>query len=313
MFKLIPAYKDYIWGGSKLKSGYGKDSDLDIVAESWELSTHGDGLSIIANGEWGGKSLREYVRENGKSVLGTNCCEESDIPILIKLIDAKQNLSVQVHPDDEYAKLHENDYGKTEMWIVLEAEENANLIYGLNTDLTPEEFKQNIENNTLAQVMNFVPVQKGDIFFIKAGLLHAIGAGIVIAEIQQRSNITYRVNDFGRLGPDGKPRELHIDKAIDVTCLKKVDHSSIKYNWDEVQGNKIAELVDCKYFKVLSVDLSGKLERDVDHTSFEALLILEGKVRINNMTINKGETVFVPANTGKYELEGIGQIIISKI
>ena len=226
ILKLNAPCKDYIWGGNRLREEYGKVSDADKIAESWELSCHKDGQSVIANGKDKGKTLSEYVAEN-KNALGTACDRFEYFPILIKLIDAKDNLSVQVHPDNDYAMRVEGEYGKTEMWYIVDCEEGSQLIYGFDKEISREEFADRIKNNTLLEVTNNVPVHKGDVFFIESGTLHAIGKGILIAEIQQNSNTTYRVYDYGRVGKDGKPRELHIEKAIDVTelCPPKYDTS----------------------------------------------------------------------------------------
>ena len=207
--------KDYLWGGNRLREEYGKVSDKDKIAESWELSCHKDGESVIANGELAGKTLTQYIEEQGKAVLGKNCEKFENFPILIKLIDAKDNLSVQVHPNNEYAMRVEGEYGKTEMWYIVDCDPGAELIYGFKGEISRDEFKERIANNTLLEVTNNVPVHKGDVFFIEAGTLHAIGKGILIAEIQQNSNTTYRVYDYGRVGADGKPRQLHVEKAVE--------------------------------------------------------------------------------------------------
>ena len=219
ILKLDAPCKDYLWGGTRLRDEYGKKSDKEKLAESWELSCHKDGQSVIANGEFEGKTLTEYIDKCGKGILGKKCERFEYFPILIKLIDAKDNLSVQVHPDNEYAMRVEGEYGKTEMWYIVDREEGAELLYGFKKEISREEFAERIKNNTLLEVTNNVPVHKGDVFFIDAGTLHAIGKGILIAEIQQNSNTTYRIYDYGRVGADGKPRELHIEKACEVTQL----------------------------------------------------------------------------------------------
>lgn len=201
---LIPTIKDYIWGGIKLREEFGKESKLEKLAESWELSCHKDGESVIANGEYKGRTLSEYLAEKPQAK-GENCKKFENFPVLIKLIDARDNLSVQVHPDNEYAQRVEGEYGKTEMWYIVDCEDNAELIYGFKEEITKDEFRYAIENNTLLEKTNSVSVKKGDVFFIKSGTLHAIGKGILIAEIQQNSNTTYRVYDYGRIGADGKP------------------------------------------------------------------------------------------------------------
>lgn len=213
--------KDYLWGGTRLKEEYGFESDKEKVAEAWVLSCHKDGNSIVKNGEYAEKTLQEVLDIWGKEALGAKSDRFTYFPVLIKLIDAKDRLSVQVHPDDEYALKNEGEYGKTEMWYVVDCEEGAELIYGFNQDISQGEFLERISSNTLSPVCNYVPVKKGDVFFIEAGTLHAIGKGILIAEVQQNSNTTYRVSDYGRLGADGKPRELHIKQAVDVTKTEK--------------------------------------------------------------------------------------------
>ncbi|MBE6023127.1 MAG: class I mannose-6-phosphate isomerase [Cellulosilyticum sp.] len=316
MFKIQPVYKDYIWGGNKLKEAYGKESDLDIVAESWELSTHPSGIcEIEIDGEK--KSLAEYIKENGKKVLGTKSMTEDELPILIKLIDARDNLSVQVHPDDDYAKVYENDLGKTEMWYVLEAEEGAQLVYGFKKDLSKETFKAAIEENTLSELLNYVEVHKGDVFFIKPGTMHAIGKGIVIAEIQESSNVTYRVYDYGRVGTDGKPRELHIDKALEVTQFNKAEELSTPYVMKMLEGVSIGTLASCPYFTVKRIQLEKEMHVLASEESFHDLLIVEGTVEIvegsKKWIGKKGDSFFVPAGSGNYTISGQGELILSTL
>lgn len=204
VLKLKPACKDYIWGGDNLIKYYNKEYQGKVLAETWELSCHPDGPSEIVNGEYKGKTLSQYIKENSSEVLGKNCRRFQEFPILIKFIDARDNLSIQVHPDNGYALKNEGQYGKTEMWYVADCKEGAFLYYGFAKEIDKEEFRLRIENNTLLEVLNKIPVQKGDVLFIEAGTIHAIGKDIVIAEIQQNSNITYRVYDYGRVGKDGK-------------------------------------------------------------------------------------------------------------
>lgn len=317
MFKLQPAFKDYLWGGTKLKEEYGKDSNLDIVAETWELSTHPDGLSIIASGEHKGETLLSYVEKNGKSILGTKCTLDKDIPILIKFIDAKDALSIQVHPDDEYALKNENDFGKTEMWYVVEADKDAKLIYGFNKDISKEEFEKAIKENTLSEFINEIDIKTGDTFFIEPGTMHAIGKGTLIAEIQQRSNVTYRIYDFGRLGVDGKPRELHIEKALDVTNLKKSEKTTVNYSFKKIEDCEVANLASCGYFNVDLLKLNGNINLEADEKSFNSILVLSGSCEIfnetNKLSLNKGESVFVPANFGKYTISGNSNIILTTL
>lgn len=312
--KLIAPCKDYIWGGTRLRDEYGKKSDADKVAESWELSCHKDGKSIICNGEFAGKTLEEYIEKAGKSVLGTNCARFEYFPILIKLIDAKDNLSVQVHPDNDYALRVEGEYGKTEMWYVVDAEEGAELLYGFKHEITREEFAERIKNNTLLEVTNNVPVHKGDVFFIESGTLHAIGKGILIAEIQQNSNTTYRIYDYGRVGADGKPRPLHIEKACEVTKLIPPTRPT-KPQGERVQKDGCAEtlLASCEYFNVNKLDIDTKAELEAFAASFNSLLVLDGSFTLGDITLTKGESCFIPAGYGKYTIEGKGEVILTDI
>lgn len=317
--KLKPAFKDYLWGGDKLKKDFHKETDLDIVAESWELSTHKDGQSVVVTGEHAGKTLTEYIDAVGKDVLGTKGNQFEFFPILIKFIDAKGNLSIQVHPDNEYALRVEKEYGKTEMWYILDCEEGASLYYGTNTEITKEEFRERIENNTILDVLKKVPVHKGDVFFIESGTIHAIGEGIVICEIQQNSNTTYRVYDFGRVGADGKPRELHIDKAIEVSNLSPLPENFKPQGELEVhEGYTRALMASCEYFTTYIYEVNGECTVDVDDESFASIVIVDGEdVTIENgdttLDVRKGDSVFADANTGKVTIKGTCQFILSRV
>ena len=218
--KLKPALKDYLWGGTRLKTEYKMETNLEKVAEAWVLSTHKDGAGIVLNGELEGKTLTEAVAAFGTDCLGENGKKFSYFPILIKLIDAKDDLSVQVHPDDEYALRVEGEYGKTEMWYIVDCEEGATLYYGFKEEISKEQFRAKIADNTITDVLNKVPVKKGDVFFIPSGTIHAIGKGILIAEIQQNSNTTYRVSDYGRLGADGNPAHFILIKRLRLQAFR---------------------------------------------------------------------------------------------
>ena len=247
MFKLEPVFKDYIWGGNRLKNDFYKKCDLDIVAESWELCCHKNGTNKISGTDI---SLEEFLKENPVA-LGKNSNKFGTFPVLIKLIDAKDNLSIQVHPDDEYAKKVENSFGKTEMWYVVDCEPDAYLYYGFNREISKDEFRTRINENTLLEVLNKVSIKKGDVFFITAGTVHAICKGTLIAEIQQNSDITYRVYDYGRVGKDGKPRELHVDKAIEVSKLERPAECSCKVI-EENSGFRKRYLVNASFLKLIS-------------------------------------------------------------
>lgn len=310
--------KDYLWGGNRLKNEYGKESDLDIVAESWELSCHEAGLSVIDSGAHKGETLAAFLAGAGKAVLGSKAQDRDYFPLLIKFIDAKGDLSVQVHPDDEYALREEGEQGKTEMWYVVDAEPDASLIYGFQQKISKEEFEQRIADNTLLEVCNKVPVHKGDVFFIKAGTLHAIGSGILIYEVQQNSNLTYRVYDYGRVGKDGKPRQLHIDKALAVTKLEVPQAvSGNTVDLDLFPDMDIRLLAECKYFKVYHGSLQGDSTMCAGEDSFHCLTVLDGTLSLTvndvSLTVAKGRTVFVPAGLGRYQLQGQAAFILSKL
>ena len=300
--KLKPTCKDYLWGGERLRENYGIEGNVHPMAEAWMLSCHPDGPSSVANGPHAGKTFAQYIEAEGKACLGTDCAKFEEFPILAKLIDAKKDLSIQVHPTNAYALEHEHQYGKTEMWYVLDAEPGASLYYGFTHEISKEEFAQCIQNNTLTEVLNAVPVKKGDCFFIPAGTLHAIRKGILVAEIQQNSNVTYRIYDYGRLGADGKPRQLHIQQALDVT-----ERIPPRANPD-FHGH----LAQCDYFTV--DDIQGDFEDVCDASSFTSLLVLEGKGTLTEnggqLPIRKGESLFLPAGTGAYKVEGEGLVCL---
>ena len=318
IIKLTAHCTDYIWGGNRLREEYGKTMDSDKIAESWELSCHKDGKSVVATGEYAGKNLPEYIEARGNSVLGTNCERFEYFPILIKLIDAKDNLSVQVHPSNEYAMRVEGEYGKTEMWYIVDCEEGAELLYGFKHEISSEEFAQRIADNTLLEVTNNVPVHKGDVFFIEAGTLHAIGKGILIAEIQQNSNTTYRIYDYGRVGADGKPRPLHVEKACEVTELVPPKYpTTAEGKHVDIGGGTMTLLRSCEYFNVNKLELDGAATLTASDKSFNSILVLDGECTITaggeSVTAKKGDSVFVDAGTGDYTVSGRGELIVTDI
>ena len=310
LLKLRPSFKDYLWGGHKLVDEFNKEYDGDILAESWEMSCHKDGPSYIVGGAFDGMTLSEYIEKNGKEVLGSNCDKFEDFPILIKLIDAKKDLSVQVHPDNEYALKNEGQYGKTEMWYVVDCEPGAQLFYGFKSEISKEEFEKRIKENTLTDILNAVKVKKGDVFFIDAGTIHAIGKDILIAEIQQNSNVTYRVYDYGRKGADGKERELHVDKAVEVT--KRMPPTEKGFSPD---------IASCEYFTVDKLYLDGeyfsKVSGMVTDKSFMNVLFLSGSGEIvcgeEKMSFKKGDSFFLTANSGEYEVSGKCEALVTVV
>ena len=306
--KLKPAFKDYIWGGNKLRTMYGKETDLSPVAESWELSCHKDGYSVIFGGDYDGKTLYEYIKEN-PFVLGTSA-KGNELPILIKLIDAADNLSVQVHPNDMQAKEWEGQNGKTEMWYVIDADADARITYGLLRDTSKEELAEAISEKRVEDLLNSVPSKKGDVFFVEAGTIHAIGKGNLIAEIQQNSNVTYRLYDYGRVGKDGRQRELHIEKGVKAANCNKTVQKEITVYPD---GTRV--LGSCEYFVVKEVKLDGEKPFTADEKSYHALIVTEGNLNIHGdnytMDITAGETVFVPAGAGEYYLTGNATVLMT--
>jgi len=305
--KLTPAFKDYLWGGTKLKTEFDKKSDLEKVAESWELSTHKDGQSIVTTGEFEGLTLSEYIEKNGKECIGKNALAFEFFPILIKFIDAADSLSIQVHPSDEYALENEGEYGKTEMWYILDCDEDAYLYYGLNREITKEEFEKRIKENTILEVLNKVNVKKGDVFFINSGTIHAIGKGIVICEIQQNSNTTYRVYDYDRRDKDGNTRPLHIEKAIEVSELAPA----------KIYENDGKILAKCKYFTVEKEVCSGDAEIVVTKDCFKSVIAVSGTGELKHgdtkIEFKKGDSIFIPAQDAKADIKGECELIISYV
>lgn len=315
ILKLNPVFKDYIWGGTRLRDDFGFESNLDKLAEGWMLSCHKDGKNTILGGTYNNKTLEEVIEQFGKEkITGTKSLNFPYFPVLIKLIDAKDNLSIQVHPDNDYAQRVENEFGKTEIWYVLDAEPDATLVYGFKEKITSEEFKKAIENETLTDVLNVVNVKKGDLFFIEAGTVHAIGKGTLIAEIQQNSNSTYRVYDYGRVGNDGKPRELHIKKAVDVSKTEPAKYGIKPFGEKEDIGGNTAQLfTKCDLFTVYHYDIKNTLTLNTNEESFNHILVLDGNGTINDKDFKKGDSFFIPANFGDYKISGDAEIIVTSI
>lgn len=302
--------KNYIWGGTKLKKLFGKASVSENIAESWELSCNEAGISTVISGSDRGLSLTEYIEKYGaENVLGRECMRTESVP-LIKLIDAKEPLSVQVHPDDDYARKKGYKCGKSEMWYIIDAEEGAELILGMNECMTAEKFRQHIENGTVESVLRHVPVKKGDVFFIPAGTLHAIGKGILIAEVQQNSDITYRVYDYDRKDAQGKPRELHIEDAIAAARLVPAELSFPFCNMDRIDfpwGSK-KTLCACGYFVTALEKVCRKVTRAGNDSVYRHFLILEGEGTLTaegiSYSIKKGDSILLPPMNGNYCIDG---------
>ncbi len=317
MFKLTPTIADYIWGGTRLIDEYGIKTDKNPAAEAWVLSCHKAGPSTANEGEFEGKTLQE-IYENNKEICGTNGNKFEFFPILIKLIDAKNNLSIQVHPDDEYAMRVEGEYGKTEAWYILDCDDDAELILGFNRNVSVEEFKKAAQSEEMLNIVNKVKVKKGDLFFIEAGTMHAICKGIMLAEVQQNSNTTYRIYDYGRLGADGQPRPLHVDKAADVTnlCPPIIPDASQRKTQSQPGGTR-CELTSCDLFKMFDITVNGTYSHICDETSFVSLLCLEGECNIacgkKSLDIKKGESLFIPASSGEFVISGNAKLLETRI
>lgn len=319
--KLTPVPKSIIWGGDKLKRIYGKTAPFDKIAESWELTVRSDGMSVIENGIFAGVSLAEFLSDN-PTARGSDS-SSTDFPLLVKLIDAADDLSIQVHPDDSYAKVHENDSGKTEMWYILDADDGAEIVYGVKDGVCPEELKAAILNGSYDAVLRRVRVSKGDVFFIPSGQIHAICKGVLIAEIQQNSNITYRVYDYDRTDKNGKKRELHTEKALEsVKCYSVKDIDKWQYSGrgrrrELPKGFKV--IADCSYFRACVVNVidNTKMTFTVDEKSFVSLLFTSAEdaeliYGSYSVPISAGDSYFIPAGTGEITLSGSCSAIISE-
>ncbi|MDR0671680.1 MAG: class I mannose-6-phosphate isomerase [Oscillospiraceae bacterium] len=318
-FLLRPAFKDYLWGGSALRRDYGKETNLPVVAESWELSAHRDGCCVIASGAMAGTSFDVFARAY-PDLLGANCRGYAAFPILVKLIDAKQPLSVQVHPDDTYAYRVEGEPGKTEMWVILDHGPGAFLYYGLRRDVTKEELCSRLADGTVTEILRPCHVRRGDVFVIEAGTLHAIGAGIVLAEIQENSNSTYRVYDYGRKDASGRERPLHIGKALDVASLRASappERMPAPPVWEEAAGYRCRRLAATPYFVADRLDLNGSYRKNMDEDSFLCVLCVEGRASLRgpagSLGVRKGNCVFVPSGRAGFFLEGEGAFLLVSV
>ncbi len=306
LYKLQPACADYLWGGTKLKERWNKKSEKLPLAESWELSVHEAGKSLVASGPRRGTPLADLLT---KADWGENAQGFEDFPIMIKLIDAAQNLSVQVHPDDAYALVHEGGPGKTEMWYILEAEEGAGIYCGLKERVTPKEYTRHIEEGTVTTLLNFYAVRPGECYFIPAGTVHAIGAGAVILEIQQNSNLTYRVYDYNRRDAQGNLRELHIEKARTVSKLEPSAPKAVP----KEHGPGMRQLAASRYFSAYEYTCEEPFTFTVDGRSFAAVTFVEGGGSIGGQPFEKGDSFFAPAGLGEITVAGKSRFVLTKL
>jgi len=309
--QFAPILKERIWGGTKLQSVLNKPIISDRTGESWEISTVEGDVSVVSNGILAGKSLNELIDSNPEAILGTDVYKRfgKQFPLLFKYLDAREDLSIQVHPNDELAKKRHNSFGKTEMWYVLQADENARIIVGFKENSNAQEYLENLKNKTLLSILDDVKVERGDVFFLETGTVHAIGAGLVIAEIQQTSDITYRLYDFDRVDSQGNSRELHVDLALEAINYNKIDTKK-RYNKTLNQSNPI---VDCPYFTTNFLPLGGKIEVNKTGKTFTVYMCVEGNFEIeyNNIKFQykKGDTVLIPADLKAFILNGKASIL----
>ncbi|WP_299108435.1 type I phosphomannose isomerase catalytic subunit [uncultured Winogradskyella sp.] len=300
--KFNPVYSYRIWGGDKLKTVLNKDYTQDSIGESWEISDVENNETLVSEGPLKGKSLKELITEFKGELVGDNVYKTfgNDFPLLIKFIDAKTPLSIQVHPSNELAKERHNSFGKNEMWYVMEAEEDAELIIGFNKTTNKDNYQKHLNNSTLRNILNIEKVDKGDTFYIPTGRVHAIGAGVLLAEIQQTSDITYRIYDYDRIDKTtGKKRELHTDLALNAIDFNFYEDYRSRYSKEINSEN---ELVNSPYFKTNFLHIKGEMFRDLKELdSFVIYICVEGILQMNdknqNISLKKGETILIPANT----------------
>lgn len=316
-FLLSPAYKNYLWGGNKLETKYQKQAPFAMVAESWECSVHPDGLSTIATGPFSGQTLAAFL-ERHPEVLGERAAFYDEFPILVKLVDADKDLSIQVHPDDTFARANEGQMGKTEMWYVLSAEPGATLVYGFAHDVTAETVRRAIQDNTLLVHLQTMPVHEGDVFLIEPGVVHAIGGGVLLAGVQENSNVTYRVYDYGRKDENGALRTLHIEKALAV--MKFSASSPVRQGQRIIQytpGMARELICRCHYFQVEQIRVAEHSTIPRAKDTFFVLLIVNGKGRISaeeeHLEVAAGSTVFVPAGQDELTVKGTLQMLLIRI
>lgn len=318
LYRMRPVFKDYLWGGNRLVEQFGKQSPHEITAESWELSAHSAGQSVISGGPLDGKPFGDFVQENGAAVCGWKSNAFDYFPILIKFIDAKKSLSIQIHPDDDYAYINENEFGKNEMWYVMDATENAFLYCGLNRESNKTEIAKRIADGTITDILNKFYVKPGDVVFVPAGTLHAIGAGILICEIQQNSNSTYRVYDYKRVDKDGKERKLHVDKALDVVNTKPYMPELTGFDKPEKHGNNIYQILSqCKYFQTAKYTVTDEEIIVMDDSSFLSLVFLSGEAKVTcqseSTEVKAGDSVFVSAGRKIVHVMGVCEFIATNI
>jgi len=320
VLKFKPVYKSKIWGGRKLEEKLSRSIPEGNIGESWELAAHGHGSSTVANGTYCGQELMEVIEAEGENLLGTAAkpADFEKFPLLIKFLDINDKLSVQVHPDDQYAAEHAaGELGKTEMWYVMDATPDAKLIYGVDSEVTKDEFATAIEEGALSQHLEELSVEAGDVVYIPAGTVHSTLGGVLIAEIQQNSDTTYRVYDWNRVGDDGQPRDLHIDSALDVIDFGSEPRDKVEGLTIAGDGYKRGVLVACPNFITDTLDITTNYEGEADGSRFYVLMGLAGRATLSyesgSTDLQAGETILIPADLGAYQLEGNCKVMRSYI
>lgn len=319
--RLSPAYKDFIWGGTRLKERYGKSCGYGIIAESWELSAHKSGQSIVVDGRHKGMLFGEYLEVIGKKYWGWKCRPFVRFPIMIKLIDAREKLSVQVHPDDDFAMEQENEYGKNEMWYIVECDENACLYCGFRRNVTRPEVEKSLREGTILELLNKIPVKRGEAYFIPAGTVHAIGAGMVVCEIQQSSDCTYRLYDYGRTDQYGNSRELHIEKALEVLSYERYMPQRLEDSLRQEEGCAVRTIGSCKYFECVLYRIRERGVITLGEESFASVICIEGSGHISvekdrkdyHADFTAGESIFLPAEKKICTVTGKCSLIVTTI
>ncbi|SKB30142.1 mannose-6-phosphate isomerase [Salegentibacter holothuriorum] len=304
--KFNPILKEKIWGGNKLKNNLNKETTSDNLGESWEISGVSGDISVVANGELKGFSLKDLLNEYKAKIVGEKIYSEfnADFPLLIKFIDANTELSVQLHPNDELAQQRHNSFGKTEMWYIMQADKEAKINIGFKESVSKEDYIARLEEGKIVELLNFEEVKKGDSFFINTGKVHAIGAGVLLAEIQQTSDVTYRIYDWDRTDDEGNSRELHTALAIDAIDFEKKDDFKLNY---KKQANTSSEVASCKYFTTNYLPVKGEVKKDYSNLdSFVIYMCVGGNgvisVNGNSENIKQGETVLIPADNKQVDI-----------
>lgn len=315
--KLLPHYTDNLWGGNRLRELYGKKNSFLVTGESWELACHRDGKCTVAGKEHRGKTLESVIAGDLDGYVGTQR-RNDDFPVLVKFIDAHDDLSIQVHPSDSDADAKNGEQGKAELWYVVDCEPGSYVYYGFSRYITPDELEEKASDGTICEVLNKVRVKKGDVFYILPGTIHAIGAGVLIAEIQQSSDTTFRIYDYSRKDASGKLRKLNIDRAKAVLSYTPVIPEEIRINCGAVFAEfSMNMMFECQYFKAYRFDINSIAKLKTDGGSFNHLLFINGSGNIGcnakKFAFEAGDSFFIPANVGQYEINGRCRVLLTKI